>query len=249
MKKGYPFYLFIGILIVFQLFLLGLKYPAPLYSPGDVAGKHSELRCRDCHAPFRKIPSESCSKAGCHPAGKTGKKPAVRQLHTALKGLDCLACHTDHLGPEGRITRPFDHKSVPGVEICIDCHRAPGDGIHIRGASDCRACHEIKAWKPSTYNHDDYLYLDKNHNVICSKCHDRNVYTKYNCMNCHEHASRGIIREHEKERIREFGDCLRCHSVYFNGRRYGTEKVREGMVDDDDDDHDGEHGDHDGDDD
>ncbi len=57
-------------------------------------------------------------------------------------------------------------------------------------------------------------------------------------MNCHEHATRGIIREHREEGIRDFGDCLRCHSVYFNGTRYGTEKVRESMTDDDDDDDD-----------
>ncbi len=96
MKKNYSFYLFIGALIASQLFLLGLKYPAPLYSPGDLVEKHSKLRCKDCHAPFKKVPSESCSEVKCHPDGKVGEKSAINELHVMLKAQDCLTCHTDH---------------------------------------------------------------------------------------------------------------------------------------------------------
>lgn len=233
MKKNYSFYLFIGALFASLLFLLGLKYPAPLYSPGDLVEGHSNLRCKDCHAPFKNVPSESCSRVKCHPDSKIGKKTAINKLHTALTAPECLTCHSDHLGPNGKVTKQFDHKMLPEINICMDCHNAPEDDIHIKAATDCRFCHEIKVWKPSTYNHDNYLFLDKNHNVICSKCHDTNIYKKYNCMNCHEHATRGIIKEHTEEGIRNYADCLRCHSVYFNGRKYGTEKVREGMIDDD----------------
>ncbi len=238
MKKSYSFYLFAGALIASQLFLLGLKYPTPLYSPGDLVEKHSELRCKDCHAPFKNVPSESCSTTKCHPDGKVGKKTAINELHVKLIAQDCLTCHTDHLGLKGKVTKPFDHKLFPEIDICTICHSSPKDDIHIKAATDCKSCHEIKAWKPSTYNHNDYLFLDKNHKVTCIKCHDMNVYKKYNCMNCHEHATRGIVREHTEEGIREFGDCLRCHSVFFNGKRYGTEKVKESMTDDDDDDDD-----------
>jgi hypothetical protein len=236
MKKTYSFYMFIGVLITSLLFLLGLKYPTPLYSPGDLVEKHSTLRCKDCHAPFKKVPSESCSKVKCHPNAKVGHKKAINELHAILKEQDCLICHTDHLGQKGKVTKYFNHKLILKIDICIDCHSAPKDKIHIKAASDCKACHEIKSWKPSTYNHDDYLFLDSNHNVICSKCHDMNIFKKYNCMNCHEHATRGIIREHTEEGIRDFGDCLRCHTVYFNERKYGTEKVRDSMIDDNDDD-------------
>jgi hypothetical protein len=232
MRKSHKFFLIIGILLLFQLFLLGLKYPAPLYSPGDLTEKHLKIRCRDCHAAFRRVPSESCSNIRCHPDGKVGKRPAIKDLHVRMEGKDCLLCHTDHLGVQGKITKPFEHKLLSGRDQCMTCHKSPGDELHLKARGDCRACHGTDAWKPSTYDHDNYFSLDRTHNVNCSKCHDRTIYKQYNCMNCHEHATRGIISEHLEEGIRNFGDCLRCHSVFINGRRYGTDKTGEGMMDD-----------------
>ncbi len=273
MKSGYKFYLITGSLVAMLLILLGMKYPAPLYSPGEVTEKHEKLRCRDCHAPFKGVPSESCSVPDCH-AGEIGRKGAVKDLHGRVKGMDCLKCHTDHKGFSGKISISFDHKAFTGKagcvdchetdgikahrdrygnrcgtchgtkdwkkvtfshdqvkrETCAECHRAPVDELHRKAFRDCKGCHGTKAWKPSTYNHEDYFYLDRTHDVTCSKCHDRNTYSAYNCMNCHEHATRGIIAEHREEGIGgEIGDCLRCHRVYMGGRSYGTDSSGEGM--------------------
>ena len=281
MKKSYSFYMMIGSLIATMLILLGMKYPAPLYSPGDITEKHSKLRCSDCHAPFKRVPSESCSVTDCHIAGEIGNKDAVKDLHNSIKGRDCLVCHTDHKGLKGKITIAFDHKELPEKvrcadchitdgekahkgkygdrckachttknwkagtfshdkvteTTCVDCHKGPKDDLHASSGDDCKACHGTKGWKPATLDHDRYFPLDKEHMVACNKCHEvAKNYKVYTCMNCHVHATRGIIKEHAEEGIRNYSDCLRCHRVYMKGRTYGTDKTGEGesMIDDDD---------------
>lgn len=280
MKKSYSFYLKLGALMATAMFLMGLKYPAPLYSPGEIAEKHSKLRCKDCHAPFKRVPSESCSVTDCHASGKIGQKDAIKDLHKKVQKQDCLICHTDHKGEKGKISKAFDHKELPAkvscsdchsregekahkdkygsqckschtiknwkavtfshdkvsAVPCADCHKGPKDELHISAGQECKGCHTTKAWKPSTYDHAKYFPLDKEHKVGCNKCHDGGIYKKYTCMNCHVHATRGIISEHREEGIRDYGDCLRCHRVYMKGRSYGTDRTGEGesMMDDDD---------------
>lgn len=279
MKKNYSFFLMIGSLMALAMLLVGMKYPAPLYSPGDIAEKHEKLRCKDCHAPFKRVPSESCSVADCHGTGKIGKKAAINDLHDKVIGQDCLICHTDHKGIDTKITLAFDHKAFEkktvcfdchrgdddrvhkgkygkdcagchntkdwkkvtfshdrvAATLCVDCHKGPKDDLHMAVGNDCKSCHTTKVWKPSTYDHAKYFPLEKEHKVGCKKCHDTGVYKKYTCMNCHVHATRGIINEHLEEGVRDFKDCLRCHRVYMKGRTYGTDRTGEGesMIDDD----------------
>jgi len=86
-------------------------------------------------------------------------------------------------------------------------------------------------------DHDRYFPLYKEHIGSCKKCHETpKNYKVYTCMNCHVHATRGIIKEHAEEGIRNYSDCLRCHRVYMKGRTYGTDKTgeNESMIDDDD---------------
>ena len=234
MKKGYTFWFFIGSLFAGQLLLTGMKYPVSIYSPGDLAAAHSKLRCKDCHAPFKNIASESCSVAKCHPDGRIGKKPAIIDLHDKMKGKDCLICHTDHLGPNGKITKAINHDAFLKISKCIDCHKMPTDELHRGISESCGDCHVTKAWKPSTYNHEKYFFLDKDHKVSCSKCHDTGSYKKYTCLNCHEHSGPRVDRKHRKEGISNYSDCLRCHKVRMNGRSYGTARTHEGMGGEDD---------------
>lgn len=231
MKRGYGYWLLIGCLLAMQLLLMGMKYPAPLYSPGDVVEAHSKIRCKGCHAPFKRVPSESCSTVQCHPEGKIGKKPAITDLHNRMKGKDCLTCHSEHLGLKGKITKGMDHDAFLKGSTCMDCHKGPKDELHLGVSGSCGDCHTTKGWKPSTYNHEKYFFLDRDHKVSCNKCHDTGSYKKYTCMNCHEHSGGKIDREHSEEGIKNYGDCLRCHQVNMGGRSYGTDKVHEGIGD------------------
>jgi len=235
MKKSYSFYLVIAALMATAILLYGIKHPSTLYSPGDVVTKHSRLGCNDCHAAFRRPPASSCSASNCHEPGKVGKKAAITDLHKKLEGQDCLSCHTEHKGATGKITIAFDHRELLKTQGCADCHKGPKDELHISAGRNCRSCHTTKAWKPSTYDHIKFFPLEKEHKVACNKCHDTSSYKNYTCMNCHAHATRGIIEEHREEGVRNYGDCLRCHRVYMKGRSYGTGKVDDSMIDDDDD--------------
>lgn len=186
MKKGYSFWLLIGSLLAIQLLLVGMKYPAPLYSPGDVAEAHSKLRCKDCHAPFKKVPSESCSVARCHPDGKIGKKPAITDLHNRMKGKDCLICHTDHKGLKGKITKAVDHEAFSRISKCLECHRTEGDKAHKdKYSGDCSSCHNTKNWKEVAFDHS------KVSPKPCVECHKgpkddmHEMGAIGNCGDCH----------------------------------------------------------------
>jgi hypothetical protein len=256
---------------------LGMKYPASLYSPGDLAKTHGELRCRNCHAPFQKVASESCSASGCHVAGKVGKTAARLALHNALREPDCLVCHTEHQGAAGHITKPWDHRAAAGSTQCAACHASeaerfhrnkpggysnptqdcsachtttkwketafdhaaavgatpcaachpkPTDATHGVGAGNCARCHAAKAWKPSTFNHENAFPLRGAHHAACAKCHDTGDLARYSCLNCHEHSTARMDREHRGEGIRNYGDCLRCHRVTLQGKSYGTSHGR-----------------------
>lgn len=158
MKRGYRFWFLIAVLLSMQLMLLGMKYPAPLYSPGDVVDAHSKLRCKSCHAPFKRVPSESCSATDCHKEGKIGKKPAVVDLHNKVNGKDCLLCHTDHLGPKGKVTKAFSHSLIDKSARCMECHAAEYDKAHKdkKGtySDDCAACHNTRNWKDVSFSHE-----------------------------------------------------------------------------------------------
>ena len=228
MKSTYKFWLITGCLFVSALVLIGMIYPDPLYSPGKVVKGHEGLRCRVCHVPFRGVSSASCSTQGCHPSSRIGKEASLRDLHRRVAGQDCLLCHTEHLGPMGNITKPFSHKGISET-ACTTCHQPPRDRLHIQAPEDCAGCHGVERWRPSTYDHSRYFLLDTAHNVSCSRCHDRGSYRAYTCLNCHEHSTRRIVNEHLEEGIYRFGDCLRCHRVYMDGRAYGRNRSGEGM--------------------
>ncbi|MBI5185518.1 MAG: hypothetical protein HZA01_07310 [Nitrospinae bacterium] len=106
--------------------------------------------------------------------------------------------------------------------------------MHGGATGSCKDCHAVdKSWKSATVDHVKFFPLTGPHKVSCDKCHDAGNFKKYTCLNCHEHATRGIIREHQEEGIKDFGDCLRCHSIQIDGQRYGSRKTHEGIGGDD----------------
>lgn len=268
----------IELLIVLLLVMLGIQYAGYFYSPGDLVKGHIKLECQNCHTPFKRVSPETCSTEKCHPQISIGKTTTIVDLHKKTSSKNCLTCHTDHVGVNGKATKSFDHDILPSFSKCVECHKAEGDRVHKDRYSDdcaschttkswkkisffhekakwqkciechripkdemhtnddtkCLECHNTKAWKPSSYNHDKYFLIDKDHKVACSKCHDAGTYNLYTCLNCHEHATRKIIREHQKEGMRNFGDCLWCHRVTIGGRSYGENRSGESFKEDDD---------------
>lgn len=273
MKKVHRTLLFLGVLIgTGVLFLFGINNQAHFYSPADVLKGHNKTICKNCHQPFKKVSSMSCSAKKCHTQGSIGNKRTIVKLHDKMKGKRCLLCHKEHVGSKEKSAKSSDHGAYSKAASCLECHKGEGDKdhkdkyvsdcarchnakdwktvifdhtltsmscvdchkmakdeLHVDVKYSCTKCHGTKAWKPSTYNHDKYFLLDIDHNVSCKKCHDTGGYTKYTCLNCHEHSGAKIDSEHTEEGIRNYGDCLRCHSVKLGDKIYGTPKVDEGF--------------------
>lgn len=110
--------------------------------------------CAACHVPFQGVIDQQCLK--CHPAQQT-LIPAHRPDHMErvkaqefwrpLKALECVDCHTEHLGKQFRPQKVAD-------ERCTACHPIAGetaDALRMRRAhfagksegklTDCVVCH------------------------------------------------------------------------------------------------------------
>ncbi|MBK7265644.1 MAG: hypothetical protein IPI12_04770 [Ignavibacteriales bacterium] len=168
---------------------------------------------------------EKCS--ACHDY----QKPKG-DFHSELKA-ECSGCHNTNRWNDAK----FNHKQG-GIVIdnCGKCHEKdkPSDDLHknFKPGESCSACHTTDAWKPSTFDHSKYFIFDKDHTSTCTNCHEPgNNFKTYTCYNCHEHTQAKISREHLKEGISDFANCVKCHrSSNKEGLEggEGSEKKHEG---------------------
>jgi hypothetical protein len=95
---------------------------------------------------------------------------------------------------------------------CESCHVAPANDIHKTLSVGCDKCHKTEAWRPATFEHDNFFPLDKDHNASCVTCHTSNDYSQYICYGCHEHTPSNMQAKHREEVGTESLDnCVRCH--------------------------------------
>jgi hypothetical protein len=203
-----------------------LRDPHAMLAPGPMVAGHERIGadCFACHAPGRGVAAARC--AACHPPARIGLvttagQPITREtrtligsFHTRIRERDCLACHTDHVGPAGgRAGRRFTHDMLEPVarEACASCHRAPADPLHGEVAGACATCHSNDRWSPATFAHEKYFLLDRNHTAPCATCHPGGAFERYTCYGCHEHSEAGIRGKHVEEGIRDLADCVHCH--------------------------------------
>jgi len=207
------------------LMALAFIYPDLMVSPGPLVSAHAELAtdCFACHAPLRGAASDRCMS--CHALPNIGlrttkgspipQKSLKTSFHQQLIEQDCMACHSDHQGPKlaKRSRKPFSHALLrPAIrEQCESCHKSPTDGLHRQITGNCKQCHTQEAWKPATFDHDKLFLLDRDHNTSCVTCHTKNDYSRYTCYGCHEHQPEKVRREHVKEGILNFENCVECH--------------------------------------
>jgi len=181
-----------------------LYHPEVLHSAHDVA----ESRCHDCHTATLAVSSDGCRT--CHAAAAPAGAPLPEALHAHLLSHECVACHTEHRGPDGPLTREgVGHETGPGIG-CVACHPPPEDELHAAGAEDCAACHQPDQWRPASFDHDRFFRFDRDHGPGCAECHPAS-FDAYDCYGCHAHSQRSVRGEHLEEGIREFGDCVECH--------------------------------------
>ncbi|MBT9594800.1 MAG: class III cytochrome C family protein [Vitreoscilla sp.] len=200
-------------------------FPHLMVSPGALVSGHASLAtdCFACHAPGRGAVSERC--VACHALPDIGlrttrglaisQKPIKASFHQDLIEQDCMACHSDHLGPKltQRSRKPFSHGLLRAAvrERCESCHRVPVDNLHRQVRGGCLQCHSQEAWKPATFEHDKLFLLDRDHDTTCETCHKGSDYSRYTCYGCHEHQPAKIRAEHLEEGIRDVENCVECH--------------------------------------
>lgn len=197
----------------------GLSSPGFLYQPEGLHASHDteDSRCRDCHTATLAVSSARCSK--CHSDGAPSGVPQPEELHGSLAGHECSACHTEHLGPHGDLTREgFDHKALDAA-ACAPCHPAPEDPIHAALTHDCAACHEATAWRPATFDHSS------TGDAACSSCHlapddELHAAGADDCAACHRpDAWRPATFDHDRffRFDRHHGPgCPECHPTAFD---------------------------------
>ena len=223
MKRGWLMALI--TLNLAALVALVFAYPHLMVSPGAVMPAHAEINtdCFACHAPLRGAAADRCIK--CHALADIGvrttkgapveRKAVKASFHQQLLEQDCMACHSDHTGPRltERRGKRFSHQLLRADvrERCEACHKPPADSLHRQVTGNCAQCHRQAGWKPATVAHDKLFLLDGDHNASCVTCHAGNDYKRYTCYGCHEHQPDKIRRKHEKEGIRDFENCVKCH--------------------------------------
>lgn len=200
-------------------------YPDLMISPGPLSDAHATLStdCFACHAPLRGASSGRC--VACHAVadiglrntrGETLVSRSVRSsFHQQLIEQDCMACHSDHEGPRlaRRHRKVFSHDllKVAVRQQCSSCHVPPVNALHRNLKVECSQCHQVRGWKPATFDHARFFVLDRDHSAPCETCHRGNDYSQYTCYGCHEHSEEGVRAEHAEEGIRDFRDSVACH--------------------------------------
>ncbi|MEN2786891.1 cytochrome c3 family protein [Sphingomonas qilianensis] len=207
------------------LIALGVAWPHLMIAPGALIPAHAGItrNCFACHAPFQGASANRCTT--CHKIADIGIRttdgaplPSERKpiaFHQSLGQANCMACHTDHSGPQ-LVKRPhqsFAHALLrPAVRgQCATCHAAPQTPLHAQAGGNCATCHQTTAWRPATFDHSRFFALTGPHNTSCTTCHSGGDFTRHTCFSCHAHQPAQIRALHAEEGMRNVENCVRCH--------------------------------------
>ncbi|MEO6217002.1 MAG: cytochrome c3 family protein [Sphingomonas sp.] len=225
------------------LIVLAFVWPHLMVAPGPLIPAHAEITrdCFACHVPFKGVSEDRC--AACHKVADIGIRTtkgvsigASRRgiaFHQSLDQPNCMACHSDHSGPQlvktARLS--FAHALLrPDVrDRCASCHRAPSTALHAQASGNCAQCHTQKGWKPASFDHARFFALTGPHKTTCATCHVGGNLSRYTCYGCHEHQPDQIRAKHAEEGIRNIENCARCHR---SNSGEGGEREGDGRDDD-----------------
>lgn len=176
----------------------------------EVPASHAVISTAMADTPFVKVqhkqfefPCEACHTTDSWKV----IKPRIDFDHTrtgfALRGAheraNCQSCHAGG-------------KFNASVRECAVCHKEPHQG---ELGPDCERCHNEEAWAPSTFNHNDqvFIMIGGHRGLDCADCH-RNLMTfkmpnVNQCSDCHKVI--GAPPQHAQWEA--LGDCLSCHSM------------------------------------
>lgn len=204
-----------------------------LISPGELAKAHAKFsgieNCNACHGDTKDVLDSKC--LDCHK--DLAAKIAAKKGFHADKAVNCIHCHTEHLGKNFDIRSldraKFKHDDtgykLEGFHLkikdcaachktrslltakpdCASCHKDP----HRGNLPNCETCHSVsRPWKQIVFDHGTSRYpLTGAHvPVACMTCHKNQTFKGLpfaNCTSCHKDPHKGSLNQ----------NCSSCHTT------------------------------------
>jgi nitrate/TMAO reductase-like tetraheme cytochrome c subunit len=203
-------------------------------------GQHAQVDCYQCHksASLLRFDPMGAECSDCH---SNTYNATTKPSHIESKfPKDCFLCHTE----QGWQPAKFDHNihttfPLAGGHVGVDCSRCHSKGyagistdclschlanynatkspahLAAKFSTDCKTCHTVKAWTPSTFNHNtstNFALKGGHIGVDCIKCHTTGYTgTSAICVSCHlpdYNASKSPGHSAAKFST----DCKTCHT-------------------------------------
>lgn len=211
-----------------------------------VVGKHSGLKCQECHKPTlsRYSAAPNRTKGQYLFSDLTAKNCATchKDPHNGKLGGRCVNCHSEHHGWSSiddfhknyllvgvhnllsceQCHGHDNHRRLTGTsERCIFCHKK--DDNHNSALPDCAQCHTQQTWQMVTFSHSmtQFPLTGAHRGATCNSCHKRGVYegTPYDCHSCHAKDALSVTTPNHA--LPGFEDCGNCHNPFSfkSGRR------------------------------
>ncbi len=210
-------------------------FPHSMLEPGELVEAHQKTGndCFSCHQPFGGLPDDKC--IACHPVADIGKDPLPNErptlFHEALKGMECVQCHSEHMGRNADLTMGgFEHALLPAGTLadCSRCHSKPSDELHTPLPDKCAACHDTQGWKPA--RRFDHALLPVANRADCASCHKRPADAlhdrmKGDCTSCHSTSAwKPATFDHGSLTSAEKHDCATCHTSPADNLHQGNKQ-------------------------
>ncbi len=176
------------------------------------AGRHTPLRCVQCHANPNVLPSPKCQS--CH------------RTVAHLPEQNCDRCHSAKSWKDTRFSTPEKHQDVvEGHKTlkCPDCHQLnTGSTIGPPLAKlpaktpppRCKSCHKKHT--------KDFALVGQHQKLRCAQCH--NVNAKRDNLNRISIKATQCVQCH-KQRHAGYPDCAKCHTTKFAKTQYAHNGV------------------------
>ncbi|HXD41779.1 MAG TPA: cytochrome c3 family protein, partial [Ramlibacter sp.] len=199
------------------------------------------------HTPYQSVASLATANCdSCHKAGYTAWTPA--KLHASVTvTAQCATCHASikpttavhsgqtvcencHKSTTSWLGAKVDHSGFTAATNCASCHNGSGatgkSATHIPvGTTNCIACHNTVAWKPSGWNHTQLTVTNQ-----CASCHTgafppadgkSAAHTPYqlvaslaasNCDSCHKAGYAAWTPAKLHASVTVTAQCATCHA-------------------------------------
>jgi thioredoxin reductase (NADPH) len=169
--------------VLFAAIILILLAPRSSYQPGALLAAHQQLSsdCAGCHRPWRGPSSTGC--VNCHgdidnnphdgfdvSEQDTGLLPGHKLKVNASGNLECLSCHSEHLGAAVNVI-------TAAAFACTWCHEHPAiEPVSKHQVSPMARQYSIRHLFKQPFNHELHKLLITSHypprdGFTCTSCH------------------------------------------------------------------------------